>query len=99
MQSNRGSSFTAFELFATRWTAQHQPPAVQIYRDEGMALPYFASVFDTLKDQAKDAIWALSSCLCQQSAKIKINGRTCQYTVVMLSEVRSNCHTLVGAFG
>jgi len=41
-----------------------------------MALPYLASTFDTLKDQAKDAIWALSSCLCQQSAKIKINGRT-----------------------
>ncbi|KAF9052448.1 other/NAK protein kinase [Hymenopellis radicata] len=31
---------------------------------------------DNLKDQAKDALWALSSCLCQQSAKIKINGRT-----------------------
>ncbi|KAF8554585.1 other/NAK protein kinase [Imleria badia] len=41
-----------------------------------MALPYLASAFDTLKEQAKDAIWALSSCLCQQSAKIKINGRT-----------------------
>ncbi|KAF8121736.1 other/NAK protein kinase [Boletus edulis] len=41
-----------------------------------MALPYFASTFGTLKDQAKDALWALSSCLCQQSAKIKINGRT-----------------------
>jgi len=41
-----------------------------------MALNYLASAFDTLKDQAKDAIWALSSCLCQQSAKIKINGRT-----------------------
>ncbi|KIJ52504.1 hypothetical protein M422DRAFT_223049 [Sphaerobolus stellatus SS14] len=31
---------------------------------------------DTLKDQAKDALWALSSCVCQQSAKVKINGRT-----------------------
>jgi serine/threonine kinase 16 len=32
---------------------------------------------DTLKDQAKDALWAVSSCICQQSAKVKINGRTC----------------------
>ncbi|GJJ08228.1 hypothetical protein Clacol_002437 [Clathrus columnatus] len=31
---------------------------------------------DTLKDQAKDALWALTSCVCQPSAKIKINGRT-----------------------
>ncbi|KAK7463464.1 Serine/threonine-protein kinase env7 [Stygiomarasmius scandens] len=42
-----------------------------------MALPpQFLRAFDTFKDQAKDAIWALSSCLCQQSAKVKINGRT-----------------------
>ena len=34
---------------------------------------------DTLKDQAKDALWAVSSCVCQQSAKVKINGRTCAF--------------------
>ncbi|KAJ7455215.1 other/NAK protein kinase [Mycena galericulata] len=39
--------------------------------------------FDTLKDQAKDAIWALSSCLCQQSAKVKINGRTFKINKVL----------------
>ncbi|CAK5269738.1 unnamed protein product [Mycena citricolor] len=33
-------------------------------------------VFDSVKDQAKDALYALSSCVCQQSAKVKINGRT-----------------------
>ncbi|KAF7327977.1 Pkinase-domain-containing protein [Mycena kentingensis (nom. inval.)] len=33
-------------------------------------------VLDTLKDQAKDAVYALTSCMCQQSAKVKINGRT-----------------------
>ncbi|KII85212.1 hypothetical protein PLICRDRAFT_166831 [Plicaturopsis crispa FD-325 SS-3] len=33
-------------------------------------------VLETAKDQAKDALWALSSCLCHQSAKVKINGRT-----------------------
>lgn len=41
-----------------------------------MALPQLMNAFDTLKEQAKDAIWALSSCLCQQSARVKINGRT-----------------------
>ncbi|KAF7316704.1 Pkinase-domain-containing protein [Mycena chlorophos] len=35
-----------------------------------------AQLFHNLVDQAKDALWALSSCVCQQSAKIKINGRT-----------------------
>jgi hypothetical protein len=43
-----------------------------------MALTHLVSALDSLKDQAKDALWALSSCLCQQSAKVKINGRTCQ---------------------
>lgn len=59
---------------------------------QNMALSYLASTFDTLKEQAKDAIWALSSCLCQQSAKIKINGRTCQYTVVTLLTVGPDCY-------
>ncbi|KAF4571529.1 putative PKS/NRPS-like protein biosynthetic cluster [Pleurotus pulmonarius] len=35
---------------------------------------------ETVKEQARDALWALSSCLCQQSAKVKINGRT--FTIV-----------------
>ncbi|KAF8525758.1 other/NAK protein kinase [Hysterangium stoloniferum] len=38
---------------------------------------------DTLKDQAKDALWAVSSCVCQQSAKIKINGRTFKIVKVL----------------
>ncbi|KAK7033383.1 Pkinase-domain-containing protein [Favolaschia claudopus] len=38
---------------------------------------------DNLKDQAKDAVWALSSCLCQQSAKVKINGRTFKINKVL----------------
>ena len=35
--------------------------------------------FENVKDQAKDALYAIASCLCHQSAKVKINGRTCQY--------------------
>ncbi|KAF8529872.1 kinase-like domain-containing protein [Gautieria morchelliformis] len=38
---------------------------------------------DTLKDQAKDAVWAVSSCVCQQSAKVKINGRTFKIVKVL----------------
>ncbi|PCH42502.1 Pkinase-domain-containing protein [Wolfiporia cocos MD-104 SS10] len=38
--------------------------------------PQLHSTLDSLKFQIKDAFWALSSCICQQSAKIKINGRT-----------------------
>ncbi|KIY64992.1 Pkinase-domain-containing protein [Cylindrobasidium torrendii FP15055 ss-10] len=38
--------------------------------------PNFLRTLDNLKDQAKDAFLALSSCLCQQQAKVKINGRT-----------------------
>ncbi|CCM04252.1 uncharacterized protein FIBRA_06419 [Fibroporia radiculosa] len=38
--------------------------------------PQLHSTFDSLKFQLKDAFWALSSCICQQSAKVKINGRT-----------------------
>lgn len=34
-------------------------------------------------DQAKDALWAVSSCLCQQSAKVKINGRTFKIVKVL----------------
>lgn len=41
-----------------------------------MALPQLLNALDTLKEQAKDAIWAISSCICQQSARVKISGRT-----------------------
>ena len=45
-----------------------------------MALPpQLFRVFETFRDQAKDAIWALSSCLCQQTPAVKINGRTCKF--------------------
>ncbi|KAJ7261724.1 other/NAK protein kinase [Mycena haematopus] len=39
--------------------------------------------FDNLQDRAKDALYALSSCLCQQSAKVKINGRTFKINKVL----------------
>ncbi|KAG6845468.1 hypothetical protein H0H87_008828 [Tephrocybe sp. NHM501043] len=45
--------------------------------------PQFLSAFESFKDQAKDAIYALTSCLCQQSAKVKINGRTFQIIKVL----------------
>ncbi|KAF5382212.1 hypothetical protein D9615_004419 [Tricholomella constricta] len=48
-----------------------------------MSPPQFLSAFETFKDQAKDAIYALTSCLCQQTAKVKINGRTFQIIKVL----------------
>ncbi|GLB40351.1 putative protein kinase superfamily protein [Lyophyllum shimeji] len=48
-----------------------------------MSPPQFLSAFENLKDQAKDALYALTSCLCQQSAKVKINGRTFQILKVL----------------
>ncbi|KAI0359996.1 Pkinase-domain-containing protein [Trametes cingulata] len=38
--------------------------------------PQLVHALEGLKFQVKDAFWALSSCICQQSAKVKINGRT-----------------------
>ncbi|KZT02588.1 Pkinase-domain-containing protein [Laetiporus sulphureus 93-53] len=38
--------------------------------------PQLHTALDSLKYQVKDAFWALSSCICQQAAKVKINGRT-----------------------
>ncbi|KAF8573020.1 other/NAK protein kinase [Ramaria rubella] len=43
----------------------------------------FLRALDSLKDQAKDALWAVSSCVCQQSAKVKINGRTFKIVKVL----------------
>lgn len=49
-----------------------------------MALPpQLFRALENFKDQAKDAFWALSSCLCQQTPKVKINGRTFQITKVL----------------
>ncbi|KAF9048772.1 other/NAK protein kinase [Panaeolus papilionaceus] len=45
--------------------------------------PQLLRAFESLRDQAKDAIWALSSCLCQQTPKVKINGRTFQIIKVL----------------
>jgi serine/threonine kinase 16 len=33
--------------------------------------------FDSLKEQLKDAVWALTSCACKPAATVKVNGRTC----------------------
>lgn len=49
---------------------------------KGMALPpQLFRAFENFRDQAKDAIWALSSCLCQQTPAVKINGRTCEFSI------------------
>ncbi|KAF8639418.1 hypothetical protein AX17_001508 [Amanita inopinata Kibby_2008] len=49
-----------------------------------MALPpQLSRALENWKDQAKDALWALSSCLCQQTARVKINGRTFQIVKVL----------------
>jgi hypothetical protein len=50
--------------------------------------PQLFRVLENLKDQAKDAIWAISSCLCQQTPKVKINGRTCR--LFSFNERKSN---------
>ncbi len=45
---------------------------------DNMSLPpQLLHTLEGIKYQVKDAFWALSSCICQQSAKVKINGRTC----------------------
>ncbi|TFK33205.1 Pkinase-domain-containing protein [Crucibulum laeve] len=49
-----------------------------------MALPpQLFRALENIRDQAKDALWALSSCMCQQTPKIKINGRTFQIVKVL----------------
>ncbi|KAF8907261.1 kinase-like domain-containing protein [Gymnopilus junonius] len=45
--------------------------------------PQLLRSLENFRDQAKDAIWALTSCLCQQTAKVKINGRTFQIIKVL----------------
>ncbi|PPQ95751.1 hypothetical protein CVT26_015877 [Gymnopilus dilepis] len=45
--------------------------------------PQLLRSLENFRDQAKDAIWALTSCLCQQTPKVKINGRTFQIIKVL----------------
>ncbi|PPQ83093.1 hypothetical protein CVT25_003797 [Psilocybe cyanescens] len=45
--------------------------------------PQLSRALENFRDQAKDALWALSSCLCQQTPKVKINGRTFQIIKVL----------------
>ncbi|KAI0319206.1 protein kinase [Amylostereum chailletii] len=45
--------------------------------------PSLLHAFDTLKFHAKDAISAISGCICQQQTKLKINGRTFQIMKVL----------------
>ncbi|KAF9451923.1 protein kinase [Macrolepiota fuliginosa MF-IS2] len=45
--------------------------------------PQLRNAIDTLKDQARDALWAISSCLCQQTPSVKINGRTFKIVKVL----------------
>lgn len=42
-----------------------------------------AHVLDNLRERAKDALWAISSCLCQQSASVKIAGRSYKIVKVL----------------
>ena len=39
--------------------------------------PQLLHSVDGIRERAKDALYALTSCLCHPSAKVKINGRTC----------------------
>ncbi|KAJ3562949.1 hypothetical protein NP233_g9255 [Leucocoprinus birnbaumii] len=49
-----------------------------------MALPpQLSNAIETFKDQARDAFWALSSCLCQRTPSVKINGRTFKIVKVL----------------
>ena len=58
--------------------AQHDQQHTRTVKD--MALPpQLFRALENLRDQVKDAIWALSSCLCQQTPAVKINGRTCKF--------------------
>lgn len=58
--------------------------------------PQLMHSLEGLKYQLKDAFWALSSCICQQSAKVKINGRTCQFWLLTdkVFELNSRWSTL-----
>jgi len=52
--------------------------------------------FDSLRDQAKDALLAMTSCVCKPAATVKVNGRTCTYTghlmPLFLDGVHANPH-------
>ncbi|KAM6504184.1 other/NAK protein kinase [Amanita muscaria] len=49
-----------------------------------MAVPsQLVRALESWKDQAKDALLALSSCVCQQTATVKINGRAFQIVKVL----------------
>jgi serine/threonine kinase 16 len=39
---------------------------------------------DRIKFHAKDAISTVTGCVCQQQNKLKINGRTCAFHIVLL---------------
>ena len=54
-------------------------PRSRTSRQLAMSSSQIFRALENVKDQAKDALYALTSCLCRQSAKVKINGRTCQY--------------------
>lgn len=56
------------------------------------------NLLDSVREQAKDALWALSSCLCQQSASVKINGRSCSCSLphqAFMSVVIDKCIPLI----
>ncbi|KAL5526455.1 ENV7 [Sanghuangporus sanghuang] len=45
--------------------------------------PQLLQSLDGLKERVKDALYAFTSCLCHQSAKVKINGRTFKIVKVL----------------
>lgn len=72
---------------AATWTATQGPAVQQCWESVNVTSrstlmsfpPQLLQSLDSLKERAKDAVWAVASCLCKQSASVKINGRTCQY--------------------
>ena len=66
-------------LRSPRWYSHSLVSVHDVAAVKDMSLPpQLFRAFENFRDQAKDAIWALSSCLCQQSPAVKINGRTCK---------------------
>ena len=74
--ARRVASRSAQNLATTSLRPSRQLPSCLNYT-MSVIHPQLHSTLDSIKYQIKDAFWALSSCVCQQSAKVKINGRTC----------------------
>ena len=57
--------------------------------------PSLHHTFENIKYYAKDVLSAISGCVCQQQARLKINGRTCAFIVIHQFEAGTQANYLV----